>query len=405
LNPGRPLDREALAVVREEIPCLGRSCYLNTGTLGPSPRSVTDHFVSLYRRWQESGPGNPEVYMAAAEASRAAKERIGSFFGASGVDFALTGNSTDGINLVAGGNEEHPAGLLVWLHLRQTKGVRIRIAHLSPHSGPSIVEEVESLITPRTRLVAMSHVSCMTGLRVPASSITAAAHSHGVPVLFDGAQAAGQFHVDLGAIGCDFYALNGHKWLLGPVGTGALYVSPKAHVELVPDRVGDGAVEEHEYSEEGSLRFHSGPRRFEFGTRCYPLWTAWTEALDFLDRVGLGAVRERSLELAGRLREGLAGIAGVTPVGPGPDDAPELRTGIVSCRIEGLTALDAYRTLLERFDVVTRPVLEINAVRFSTAFFNTEEEVDQAIRAVQSLVGEAGARDGRARTARPERLS
>jgi len=394
------LDAETLAALRAEIPGLDRSVYLNTGTLGPSPRRVTELFLSLYREWQEAGPGNPEVYLREARAAAAAKETLAAFLGVEARDLALTSNSTDGINIVARGidwdagdevvisDQEHPAGLLIWLHLRQTKGVRVRIARLSWESGPRNVEEVAARITPRTRLVALSHVSCMTGLLLPAREIVEAAHSRGVPVLFDGAQAVGQFPLDLRQIGCDFYAMNGHKWLLGPVGTGALYVSPEALVELVPDRVGDGSAEAWEYSEEGSLRLRQDGRRFEFGTRCYPLHAAWPAAVDFISRVGLETVRRRSLALARRLREGLAGVEGVTVLGPTRPADEDLMTGIVSCRLEGLSGEEAYRALLERFGVVTRPVPELRAVRFSAAFFNTEEETDAAVEAVAALVRE-----------------
>lgn len=328
------MDAETLAALRAEIPGLDRSVYLNTGTLGPSPRRVTELFLSLYRDWQEAGPGNPEVYLREARAAAAAKERLAAFLGVKAPDLALTSNGTDGINIVARGidwdagaevvisDQEHPAGLPIWLHLRQTKGVRVRIVRLSWESGPRNVEEVAARITPRTRLVALSHVSCMTGLLLPAREIVETAHSRGVPVLFDGAQAVGQFPLDLREIGCDFYAMNGHKWLLGPVGTGALYVSPEAFVELVPDRVGNGSAE------------------------------------------------------------------GVTVLGPARPADEGLMTGIVSCRLEGLSGEEAYRALLERFGVVTRRVPELGAVRFSAAFFNTEEEMDAAVEAVAALVRE-----------------
>lgn len=395
------MEPETVAAFRAEIPALTTSCYLNTGTLGPSPRPVTERLIQLYREWQEAGPGNPDVYHRAAEAATAAKEDIAAFFGVSGRDLALTGNGTDGINLVANGiqwragdeviisDQEHPAGLLIWLHLRQTKGIRIRIARLSPESGPRNVEEVESLITPRTRLVAMSHVSCMTGLRVPARDITDAAHARKVPVLFDGAQAAGQFEIDLREIGCDYYATNGHKWLLGPAGTGALYVSPDALGELVPDRVGAGSAETWDYAAEGALHFRAGGGRFEFGTRLYPLYPAWAEALAFIGRAGLGAIRERGFALAGRLRRGLAAAPGVELIGPTGDQ--ELMTALVSCRVKGLSGQELYEGLSGRFGVVSRPVAELGATRFATAFFNTEEEIDTAIRATEVLAREASA--------------
>lgn len=391
------MDSRALAALRAQIPGLEESCYLNTATLGPSPRKVTERFFQLYRDWQEAGPGNPEVYEAAYTALGSVKERVARFVGVTADELALTANSTDGINVVANGiqwkagdevvisDQEHPAGLLIWLHLRQTKGIRVRIARLSSRSRSENVEEVESLITPRTGLVALSHVSSMTGLRLPARELTQAAHLRGVPILFDGAQSAGQFPLNLRDIGCDFYALNGHKWLLGPVGTGALFAGKNALVDLVPDRVGAGSPDDYAYAEDGHIRFPSTGRKFEFATRCYPLWQAWPEALDFLEAVGLETIRARGLELSGRLRRGLAGIPGVTVVGPARDD---LATAIVSFRLEGMPGTEVYKTLVHRFSVVSRPVVELDATRFSTAFFNTDEEVDRAVRAVAALARE-----------------
>ncbi len=397
LDPGR------VGALRSQLPGLDRGAYLNTGTLGPSPRRVTERLFDLYRAWQNAGPGNPEVYERMAETSMEAKEPIAAFFGVSADELALTENSTDGINVVANGiqwgagdevvisDQEHPAGLLIWLHLRQTRGVRIRIARLSPVGWPENVEEVESLITPRTRLVALSHVSSMTGLRLPARRITEMAHTRGVPVLFDGAQSAGQFPLDLREIGCDFYAVNGHKWLLGPIGTGALFVSKDALTHLVPDRVGAGSQETYTYAEDGALRFWPGAHRFEFGTRCHPLWQAWPESLAFLGEVGLDRIRARGLALSQRLREAFAATKGVTLVGPAPDAHPDLLTGAVTGGLEGVPGRTFYETLLRRFGIVARPVPEHEAARFSCAFFNTEEEIEQTIRAVRTLARECAA--------------
>lgn len=391
-------DPKTLAALRRELPGLERGVYLNTGTQGPSPHAVTRRLFELYEAWQAAGPGNPEVYIATAKASLAAKEPLGAFFGVTGEELALTGNATDGINIVANGiqwkagdeviisDQEHPAGLLIWLHLRQTRGIGIRIARLSFRSPSQTVEEVASLITPRTRLVAMSHVTCQTGLRVPAGEITEVAHGKGVPVMFDGAQSVGQFPLDLHSLGCDFYSFNGHKWLLGPAGTGALFVSKEALVELLPDRVGDGSHEAYAYGEDGYLTYDRTAHRFEFGTRCHPLWQAWPEALAFLGRVGLDRIEGRGRELSRRLREGLRAVKGVSLVGP--DAAvvsPEMATALVSFRLEGMGGEAFQENLARRFRVVTRPVRELEATRFSCAFFNTEEEIDKAIEAVKTL--------------------
>ena len=390
-------DPKTLAALRREIPGLDRGVYLNTGTQGPSPHTVTRRLFELYEAWQAGGPGDPEVYIATAKASLAAKEPIGAFLGVTGEELALTGNATDGINIVANGiqwkagdeviisDQEHPAGLLIWLHLRQTRGIGIRIARLSFRSPAETVEEVASLITPRTRLVAMSHVTCQTGLRVPAKEITEVAHGQGVPVMFDGAQSVGQFPLDLRSVGCDFYSFNGHKWLLGPAGTGALFVSKEALVELLPDRVGAGSPQAHTSGEDGHLTYGPTAQRFEFGTRCHPLWQAWPEALVFLGRVGLDRIEGRGRELSRRLREGLRAVKGVSLVGPDAAASPEMATALVACRLEGMGGEVFQETLARRFRVLTRPVRELEATRFSCAFFNTEAEIDKAIEAVKTL--------------------
>jgi selenocysteine lyase/cysteine desulfurase len=405
-EPGRPVsltDPTSLRAIRAEIPGLDQAVYLNTGTLGPSPRGVTRRLFQLYETWQEAGPGNPKIYIGMAQASLAAKTPIAAFLGAQPDELALTGNSTDGINIVARGidwkpgdeviisDEEHPAGLLIWLHLRQTKGLRIRIARLDHVRAAKIVEDVTALITPRTRLVALSHVSSMTGLCLPAREITEACHAHRVPVLFDGAQAAGQFPLRIADLGCDFYAVNGHKWLLGPIGVGALYVAKGALVELVPDRVGGGSALNYTYAEEGEISFHPSARRLEFGTRCHPLWQAWPESLAFLGRIGLQGIQARGLALSQALRRGLAGLRGVTLIGPTPDGPPELLTAAVTCRLRGFTGEGLQEVLLDRFGLVTRPVSEHEATRFTCAFFNTEEEVVQAVRAMRILATETAA--------------
>ncbi len=396
-SPGHDFTAAELTALRSELPGLDRGIYLNTGTLGPSPARVTRRLFDLYEAWQDAGPGNPRVYEGMAEASMEAKKPIAAFFGVGPGELALTANSTDGINAVANGiewgagdevvisDQEHPAGLLIWLHLRQTKGIRIRIARLSSAGSTRNLEEVESLITPRTRLVALSHVSSMTGLCLPARDLTRVAHDHGVAILFDGAQSAGQLPLDLRAVGCDFYAVNGHKWLLGPIGSGALYVSKDALIDLVPDRVGGGSSQAYTYAEDGTIEFWPDAHRFENATRCHPLWQAWPQSLAFVQGVRLDRIRARGLALSERLREAFAATAGVTLVGPEPNAAPELKTGVVACRLEGLTARSFFETLLDRFGIVTRPVAEHDAVRFSCAFFNTEEEIEGAIGAVRAL--------------------
>ncbi len=182
------------------------------------------------------------------------RKRIAALINATADEIAFTRNATDGINLVLAGldwqpgdeiistDEEHPAMSHPLLYLQRTRGVRVHWLDISPDPAVMLAR-LDAVVSPRTRLVGMSHVPCETGTRLPARDICAWAAARDILTLFDGAQAFGAFRVDMRDLGCDFYTTNGHKWGCGPKGTGVFYARKDRLTSLSPAHVGAGSLE------------------------------------------------------------------------------------------------------------------------------------------------------------------
>ena len=221
-----------VAAIRAGIPALANGIYLNTGTFGPLPTVAADEIRRAYGEVERLGTFSPQVfYEMELQGFEAVRGQVAALLNADAGEITLTRNVTDGINIVLHGldwqagdeviltDQEHPAGSVPWLALAERAGVVLRWLELSLDQD-EVVRRFEALLTPRTRLAQISHVSCLTGFRLPVERLCAAARQAGVLTLVDGAHAEGQFSVDFHALGCDFYAACGHKWLLGPQGVG-----------------------------------------------------------------------------------------------------------------------------------------------------------------------------------------
>jgi L-cysteine/cystine lyase len=394
------LDLEA---IRNEIPGLKETIYLNTGGTGPSPRRVTDAIVESYRFLEEHGPDARGVYDVVYGQAEAARERLARFVGAGIDEIAFTRSVSEGMNIVAWGlpwqagdevilsDHEHPTGLLPWFNLRDRLSIVVKQVPLD-EDPDTLLQRLDDAITPRTRLLSLSHVTAENGLRLPARRICELAHARDVKVLFDGAQALGQFPLDLHQIGADFYAMTGHKWLLGGYGVGLFYVRRDQLDQLSVSWTGAGATEFLDHVT-GEHRWLDGARRFEFGNRLLPSYLGMGEAADFLSEIGLDAIEARAGEQADALKQALRDIPGVTVLTPSD---PSLSTGIVCFAIEGMTGDEIARQLRERRRIVCRAAFGHRAVRISVAFFVDAAETAAVVDVVQQLVEEAGqARSGR----------
>jgi L-cysteine/cystine lyase len=268
------------------------------------------------------------------------------------------------------------------------------------------LRNLEGQITPRTRLIACSHVSSQTGIRLPGPAICALAgrlnaalpqaaeasaasggsmgRARPILTLIDGTQELGQWRVSVPAIGCDFYVSNGHKWLGGPPGSGILVVRAQALGLLSPPYMAGsiGRAEGHSLIAD-MLAHRDAPCLFESGTQNLAVVAVLADVVAWLDGLGWEWIEQRERTLAARLRGQLRELPGVRVLTP---DAWEHSSAITSFSMAGIDALHVHRTLWEQ-RIITRYVPERNGIRISTPYFTSEEELDRLIAALERLRG------------------
>jgi selenocysteine lyase/cysteine desulfurase len=361
--------------------------HLNTASLGATPRVVLDRTLAAWRKL-ESSPvrmayGNAEDnVLSAAERVR---ERAAGFIGCEQDELLLTRCTTDAMNIVAQGmrwtagdrvlttDREHDGGSLCWAYIAQRHGVvvdRIAIA-LDEHDSAAIVRRFAAAITPVTRVISVSHVISSTGLRMPIAEISALARERGVLCVVDGAQAVGAMPIDVKALGCHAYAASGHKWLMGPKGTGLLYVSRAASTAIQPIQWQDG----HRYGAESA------------GVGPQPLVIGLGAAIERLQDVGITAIERHGLALRNRAYEQLTQIKKLRVVGPPPGPAA---TAIVTCVLpDDIDSMALRDTLLARHGIIVKmsEKRHFNGFRLSPHILNNEAQVDAALKAVRAEVG------------------
>ena len=376
--------------LRAAIPALAGSIYLNTGTFGPMPTPVADEIRRAYGEIERQGTFSPSIFwQMELEGFEAVRQQVAALLHADPAEIALTRNVTDGINIVLHGldwqpgdqviltDHEHPSGTVPWLALAERAGVELRWLELVDNAD-EITARFEALLTPRTRLAQLSHVSCLTGLRLPIERLCRLARQAGVLTLVDGAHAEGQFAVDVRALDCDFYAACGHKWLLGPQGVGMLYLRRQHVQRLRPIWLGWDVAQPFNRAERSYL-LQDTAARFEQSTRAWPLYLAFSKAIQFVEGAGLAAIETRVQGLRRDFVGQLQTISGVTLLSP-LDSA--LGTGLVTLRVDGWRYDALQQRLWEQHHVITNVIREFNALRFSLAFFTSSSELDIALDAV-----------------------
>ena len=383
---------KTVAEVRQDIPVLSKYIFLNAGTLSPAPEPVTQAFFNAYREWHERGAGLPQHYVQMRdEAMEDIRRKMAAFVGCDPDEIAFTANCTEGVDIVANGldwqpgdeviitDKEHPANSNVWMVLRMRRGIRVRIVALTTDAD-ELVRRVEAALSPRTRLVAVSHVCTVNGQILPVKEICRLAAANGSLSLLDGAHAVGQIPVNVRDLGCDFYAMNGHKWLMGPAGTGALYIKRDKLQQVTPSWVGDVAGGSLDYREEGSYTFAPGAKRFEFATRCWPLYAGLGAALDYVNEIGIDVIRDRIRRLTAEFKRDLKTIPGMHLWSPEDEDQS---VGLVSFAIDGWDGEE----LIRRLDAMgIRPRSLDNGIRVSIGYYTLAEELKALSDALRAIV-------------------
>ena len=334
----------------------------------------------------------------ATDAYEAAREKVRGFINApSAAQVIFTSGGTDSINLVANalgqtfseGDEivlsemEHHSNIVPWHFLRERRGAVIRWAPIRD-DGSFDLEAFEKLLTPRTRIVALTHMSNVLGTLTPAKEIVQLAHVRGIPVLFDGCQASVHLPVDVQDLDCDFYVATGHK-LYGPTGIGVLYMSAEWAERLPPFRGGGEMIDEVHFDR---VSYGRSPQRFEAGTPPIIEAVGLGAAIDYLRSFDRTALMQHEHDLSTYATGRLKGFNWVKVQGEAPG-----KGSIVSFTMDGAHAHDV-ATIVDQQGVAVRaghhcaqPLMERLGVtataRASFAFYNTRDEVDVFVEALK----------------------
>ncbi len=377
--------------VRAHYPLQDEPVYLNAGGLGPTPQRVLDRVFGTMTEMQAHSEPEHERRIEPARRTLAA------FLGAGPEEICFTRNATEANSIIAAGlalapgdevifeSHAHPGGSYPWFNQVQRRGVVVRLFEPDPTSAEGNVARVRALLSPRTKIVQVSHITCTTGQVMPVAALAELAHAHGAWFHVDGAQAVGLVPVNLAALGCDSYACSGHKWLGGPHETGALFVRHARLDEIAPTGIG---------SHTGELPFLPGVLvlkpsavRYEYGTRNLGLVAGLAEAVRFQEEIGRDRIAAWGRELAAQLRAGLAGIPGIELLSPRADG---LWTAMTTLRHPRANAAKFSDYLKRHHRLRCRPVSEqhLEAVRVSLHVFNSRAECDRVIAAVRAAAQE-----------------
>lgn len=386
-----------LEAVRAALPALHALTYLNTGTEGLVAEPVLARYLDATAAHDRMG--HVGIAQAAAEAE-AGRERLAALLHASPDEIAWTHNATDGTVLFAQSvpwpmdgtaevvisNQEHPAILQPWYALAMRGGPRVRQFAVSPDAAETL-ENFTAALSGRTVAIAVSHVSCETGVRLPIRAIVAAAKERGAWAFVDGAQSVGQFDLSPHEIGADMMTGNGHKWLCGPKGTGFVWVAPHRLPELHP-RYGAGSYEwttmRGVYTDNAVVEMTplATARRFEYGTRNYAPYAGLDAALMYRDRFGAAAIEAHQSTLSTQLKCDLAAIPGVTVHTP---PAWEDSCGLVTFSLSGWIGEDLARVLWHEHRIIQRRVEQPSGVRISVAYFNNAADYARLCDVVEGI--------------------
>jgi len=373
--------------------------YLDNAASAQKPQAVLDRLNLAYTtQYANVHRGLHFLANEATEAYEGARETVAKFLNARRKEeIVFTRNATEAINLVAytfgrerikPGDEivlsimEHHSNIVPWHFLRERQGAVIKWAPIDD-DGNFLIDEFEKLLTPRTKLVAITHMSNMLGTAVPAKEVARIAHARGIPVLFDGAQAAVHLDVDVQDIDCDFYAFTGHK-LYGPTGIGVLY-GKYQHLEAMPPFNGGGEMIREVF--EDRITYGEPPHKFEAGTPSIVQAIGLGAAIDYVASVGKARIREHEAGLVRYAHERLREINSLQIFGTTRDKGP-----IVSFAMKGAHPHDV-ATIIDRSGVAVRagthcvmPLLArfglTATCRASFAMYNTRDEVDVLARAL-----------------------
>ena len=396
-----------VTAIRSDFPILSRQVngkplvYLDNGASAQKPQAVIDAISHAYsHEYSNVHRGLHYLSNLATDRYESVRGTIAKFLNAADEDeIVFTSGTTEGINLVAygwampnlqAGDEiilsvmEHHANIVPWHFLRERQGVVIKWVDVDA-TGALDPQAVIDAITPKTKLIAVTQVSNVLGTVVDVKAITAGAHAKGVPVLVDGSQAAVHMPVDVQDIGCDFYAITGHK-LYGPSGSGAIYIHPDRMAEMRPFLGGGDMI--REVTKDGII-YNDTPMRFEAGTPGIVQTIGMGVGLEYMMNVGMENIAAHEASLRDYAVTRLAGLNWLQVQGTTPDKA-----AIFSFTLDGAAHAHDISTILDKKGVAVRagqhccgPLMQhlgqTATCRASFGMYNTNAEIDTLIEALE----------------------
>ncbi len=390
--------------LRREFPIFERNpglVFLDSGASAQKPRQVIDGIAEFYR--SDYANVHRGVYQLSARSTdrfEEARATVRAFLNAADErEIVFVRGATEAINLVAQswgpahlkpGDEivisdvEHHSNIVPWQMLRDRLGLKLVVAP-TDETGEFDLAQFEGLLSPRTRLVAVTHISNVTGALLPVARIVELAHARGALVLIDGCQAVPRLPVDVRALGCDFYAFSGHK-AYGPTGTGILYGRYNVLDSMPPWQTGGGMIANVTYDK---TEFQEPPHRFEAGTPDIAGAVGLAQAIGFIEGIGRAAIQEHEAALTGYGVDRLSRIPGVQLVAGG-----QRRLSILSFNLDGVHPHDV-GTVLDQHGVAVRvghhcaqPLMDklglVGTVRVSLGVYNDEADIDRLAEAVEA---------------------
>ena len=395
--------------VRADFPILHQQVngkplfYLDNGATAQKPQAVIDELVRYYTTENANVHRGVHTLSQHAtddyEGARAKVKRL--LNAADDHEIVFTRGTTDSLNMVAQSfardnlgpgdevivsNMEHHSNIVPWQMLREDKGIVLRVVPIDD-SGELLMDEFEAMLSPRTKLVSITHVSNALGTILPVEQIIAMAHAQGVPVMLDGAQAVPHMAVDVRKLDCDFYVFSGHK-LFGPTGIGVLYGKAELLEALPPVQGGGDMIKSVTFEK---TIYNDLPYKFEAGTPNIAGAIGLGAAIDYVQSVGYDSFVAYEDELLDYGTKALEQIEGLRIIGTAPHKA-----GILSFVLENVhphdigTILDAEGVAVRTGHHCAQPVMQrfqIPAtVRASLAMYNTREDIDALVRGIDRVI-------------------
>ena len=401
--------------IREDFPILSREVYgkplvyLDNAATTQKPLCVLDAMRDEYLNVNANvHRGVHYLSQQATDLHEAAREKVREFINARKIEeIVFTRGTTEAINLVASsfcesqmqpGDEvlvtemEHHSNIVSWQLQAQKRGIVVKHIPITD-DGQLCMDQLETLITEKTKIISVAHVSNVLGTVNPVAQIVQIAHTHGIPVLVDGAQSAPHFKVDVQAMDCDFFAFSGHK-MYGPTGIGVLYGKEEWLEKLPPYQGGGELIDKVTWDK---TTFERLPFKFEAGTPDYIATHGLAKAIDYIESLGFDAIQQHEQELTRYCMEQLMTIPDMHIYGPNLTIGivPSVRDAVVSFNVGFIHHLDM-GTLLDRLGIAVRtghhcaqPLMDrlgiSGTVRASFALYNTKEEIDVLVAGIRRV--------------------